>query len=135
MSTTHNGSERRKHKRIQMSLAAKLRHVAKTPDPECTEAVLRNISLGGAFFETVNPFQKGNCVTFEVQLPGINERVTAVGIVRRCQPENPPGIGVEFIHVADADKVWLKTTLRRVQFRRFMNKLLPGLFADPAQTR
>lgn len=74
-----------------------------------------DISRGGAFIKTNNPFPPGTLLKFELRLAANEKVVSGVGRVvwKREQShstaENPAGMGVKFIKIDDASKTVIDT--------------------------
>jgi len=91
------GQERREYQRI--NLITKVTHLR---GDFFHYYYSRDLSLGGIFLETREPFPAGATVMLEFPLPGISHRVTCQGkVVRVTLPvENAPGLvpgmGIQF---------------------------------------
>ncbi len=65
-----------------------------------------NISEGGVFVATYNPFPIGTMMELQLRMPGCKEPITVKGEVRWVQEPNPdsdghPGVGVRFLDLDD----------------------------------
>jgi len=88
-------NDRRKSQRADLLV----RVTYQTVDELFTEFA-RNINEGGIFIETDTPLSPGSSVALQFELPGNDEPIEVVGIVVRTsdgtQPDDPPGMGIEF---------------------------------------
>ena len=69
-----------------------------------------DISRGGAFIKTANPFPPGTLLKFELRLAADEKMISGVGRVvwkreaAQATAQNPSGMGVKFIKIIDVDK-------------------------------
>ena len=94
-----HGTERRKYPRVQAHLVMGIR----LSELRTAEALLRNVSLGGAFIETRSHFEPGDQVELTLELPGDTRQRLILAIVRWCWQVPPLGVGVEFIRANPSD--------------------------------
>ena len=118
-------SERREHRRIALSLPVRISSIDPETEVETRRAFFRatrdwsaNISRGGLFVRTAEPFAKGRRVLVELTLPD-GRAFDSVGRVARIERSAPgaeradaDGIGIEFLGVAPDDVVALERCLR-----------------------
>jgi Tfp pilus assembly protein PilZ len=103
---------KRLHKRYSMELTSQLGSIYDSETDYPFPAVVRNVSLGGAYLETPAPYHRGDLVGFTVNLPGDRRRnVTGRVCWRRHLP--PSGIGVEFIRNAIVRDMMDSRTIHR----------------------
>lgn len=103
------GMERREHQRVDVDLDGGLK---KEVDPEFSDILMANLSLGGCFIKTRMPEPPGSMVMLRFALPGD----TAGGVIKavgrvcwvRSGAEGPPGMGVQFVRIEDHDLAELK---------------------------
>lgn len=92
-----NGQERRLHPRVK--LITKVTHIA---GDFFHYYYSRDLSLGGIFLETREPFPIGTKVNLEFPLPGISNRISVAGQVVRTvaaveqDSGTVPGMGIQF---------------------------------------
>lgn len=67
-----------------------------------SQAVLRNLSEGGAFVETVAPTVVGSVVQLRFRLPGETQEIACTATVRHTRGGR--GIGVEFRYLDPGDR-------------------------------
>ncbi len=77
----------------------------------------RNISRGGIFVTCEDPLPQNTEIELLFSLPGGRriEAVAAVSWVREraaCGPEVPPGMGLRFVRLAEADRRTIRTFMR-----------------------
>ncbi len=77
-----------------------------------------NISEGGLFIATHRPKKVGELVDLEFTLPGVAQKVKAVGEVRwtRVYAESndaPPGMGVRFVEMSEEDAAAIRAFVQR----------------------
>ncbi len=75
--------------------------------------ISRNISGGGIFLITQEPYPPGTNIRISFTLPGDRTPVTALGEVvwsrdQREAPERQPGMGVKFVEIKDFDQERLR---------------------------
>ncbi|MEW5693858.1 MAG: PilZ domain-containing protein [Candidatus Hydrogenedentota bacterium] len=100
-----DGRDQRKFKRIPTHLLANLKKTTTQESQITKEIIIKNISAGGVFIETMVPFSVGELVTFDLYLPGDRYKLKIVGVVRWKRIDSLPyGIGVQFVKVATEDK-------------------------------
>lgn len=98
-------ADKRKFKRLPANLVTCIR--MQQVSEQARKAFLTrisDISVGGVFIETHSPFPVGTLVEFDFELPGLNQKVHAQGIVRwscdeRIQ-DRQAGMGIEFLKVS-----------------------------------
>ena len=99
------GQDRRQYQRIK--LITKVTHVR---GDFFHYYYSRDLSLGGIFLETREPFPAGATVVLEFPLPGISRRVTCPGKVVRVvlpvesDPSAVPGMGIQFTEMDEETK-------------------------------
>lgn len=99
------GEERREYQRVK--LITKVTHVR---GDFFHYYYSRDLSMGGIFLETREPFAAGAPIVIEFPLPGVARRVTCPGKVVRVVPpvENDanvvPGMGIQFNELDEETK-------------------------------
>ena len=84
-----------------------------------SEATASNLSRGGAFIQTLAPYNLGDLIYCEVSLPGEEARLKLVGVVRwRQRDVEPRGVGIEIIEAATADRNRINKFVDRESRRR-----------------
>jgi Tfp pilus assembly protein PilZ len=81
-------SERRRHSRTEVHLAARLARAASEE-----ASTMRDVSIGGAFVQTSAKCAYGEPVVLHVRLPGLDEEVALPGTVRWVSED---GCGIQF---------------------------------------
>jgi len=120
---------RRVHPRLALSLPvhvsaidAEMDTTTRRPFFRATRAWCANLSHGGVFLRTSEPFEEGRRVMVEISLPD-GHRFDSVGRVAWILRPIPPasgcgeradahGVGIEFLAAAPADAAALGRTLR-----------------------
>jgi type IV pilus assembly protein PilZ len=99
------GQDRRQYQRI--SLITKVTHLR---GDFFHYYYSRDLSQGGIFLETREPFPAETPVMLEFPLPGISHRVTCQGLVVRVvkpvesEPALVPGMGIQFTEMDETTK-------------------------------
>lgn len=78
----------------------------------------RDINEGGLFIETDNPQDTGTVVSMQFNLPGSDEPIRTEGLVVRVNDGsdgNPPGMGIEFDDLEDADRKRIDQLVRTLR--------------------
>lgn len=100
---------RREHQRVDVTIQGVLR---KDIDPDFTDMMMSNLSLGGCFIKTAMPEPPGAMVMLRFALPGEGEGsvIKAVGKVCwvKTGGEGAAGMGIQFVRVEDVDLTTLK---------------------------
>jgi len=81
--------EKRKHPRKVIEIYASYR----TASGEIVPALVRDLSLGGAYLETLSPGVFGERIVLMLKLPDLEKLATIEATVRWTKPE---GMGVQF---------------------------------------
>ena len=98
----------RKDRRVKI-VSLNVRYKSATVD-EFIENHSYDVSKGGIFIKTPNPFPPGTLLKFEIRLSGDQAVIAGVGRVvwkrdnAQSVTERPPGMGVKFIKIDDASK-------------------------------
>lgn len=96
-------AEKRRYKRLPVNLLGKiLPRRGGEATIRSAKAAIKNISLGGVFIQSKNPYPLDTLVDLTFAIPGYADEVNAKGIVRWAQSEEGPmmGMGIEFIEVS-----------------------------------
>jgi uncharacterized protein (TIGR02266 family) len=97
----------RKDRRVKI-VSLNVRYKSATVD-EFIENHAHDVSRGGIYIKTGNPFPQGTLLKFEIRLASDQTVITGVGRVvwkrEAAQGEQPAGMGVKFIKVDDSSKV------------------------------
>jgi uncharacterized protein (TIGR02266 family) len=99
----------RKDRRVKI-VSLNVRYKSATID-EFIENHAHDVSRGGIYIKTANPFPVGTLLKFEIRLAADQPVITGVGRVvwKRDTPhdsaDQPAGMGVKFIKVDDASRV------------------------------
>jgi uncharacterized protein (TIGR02266 family) len=97
----------RKDRRVKI-VSLNVRYKSATVD-EFIENHAHDVSRGGIYIKTANPFPQGTLLKFEIRLSSDQTVITGVGRVvwkrEAAQGEQPAGMGVKFIKVDDSSKV------------------------------
>ncbi len=92
-----DGVEKRVHYRSDLILK-----VQYADEKDFLSDYTENVSEGGIFIATDETFAQGDILDFEVSFPGMFESIRTKGVVKWCrgarEPDEPAGIGVEFLH-------------------------------------
>lgn len=83
-------------------------------DPDETEMLLTNMSLGGAFVRTENPAPPGTMVTLRIYLSSEEPPISVGGEVvwwRLPGHGEPAGMGVKFVRISPGDLEKVKAFL------------------------
>lgn len=121
--------EKRKYRRLSASWGVKIRatHYA-IEDLRRMRDRIKNVSLGGVFIETAVPLAVGTHVEFSFPVPGRSDEVQAKGIVRWAndgrRPDEPVGMGVEFLEVTARTKTSLRIYLTTIASHQIIGPLL-----------
>ena len=110
MSETLSNQLKRRHERIAAGIAVRLSSIEPERDPWTGRAFFRslqetaeNVSKGGVFVKTAEPFDLGRRVLVEIKLPSGQplEAIGRVAWVKRNVSANPrenvSGVGIEFL--------------------------------------
>ncbi len=86
---------------------------------ELIKAYTENASKGGFFIKTTKPLPKEERFFLKLQLPGAKDPIKIGCMVSWSHtatndPLNPPGMGVEFIQISDADQQKINKELMKV---------------------
>ena len=73
-----------------------------------SKGMVRDISFGGLYMESIRPFREGTILVIELKTPRKVEKVVVIGLVRwmRALKSDPPyrhGLGIQFIYMQKAD--------------------------------
>lgn len=96
---TDTSLERRKSKRIEVSLAVELRDAR-----GFSLHSSRDISIGGLFFDRAIPHPVGSKVTVAFKLPGDDKSIVCQGEVANVPDEKSFGMGVRFLDLNPTDR-------------------------------
>jgi len=99
------GAERRRHRRDNLAIEVKLEG-----HNRLLSTSTENVSVGGIFIATTHGFELGTLLHVICELPD-GRVVEAEGVVSWCREEQGdvvPGIGVEFMVLADEDRAELE---------------------------
>ncbi len=129
--------ERRSHPRYSALLKAHCFHVLSDGTAERTavkvtglwggkgakpqsRGVVRDISFGGLYLESVRQFREGTILVIELQVPGKAAKVVVIGLVRwvKAVKGDPPfgyGLGIQFIYMQKVDWEMLQKLFRKVK--------------------
>ena len=109
-------ARKRIHPRIAWSFMVRFRpHSDKAERGGWYIAVIKNISVGGCYFYSNIPYEPGQILDLEVQLPRLLEPMKFMGEVRRCECRdeeqvNIYGIAIQFTDMDQAKKdIFIKT--------------------------
>lgn len=109
------GIEQRQHARFRTRLFGVFRRDIELDE---TEALMLNLSQGGAFVKAEEPCAPGTPITLRFYLDEASTPVSVTAEVawwRRASPGGPPaGMGVKFTQVSDADQRRLREYLARL---------------------
>ena len=100
-----NGIEARQHNRIQLMV-----QVDMTSENNFYTGLSTNISAGGLFVAALDLLPFGTLIDLNFAFPSSGKRLQVQGVVRwhremdERHPEVTPGMGVEFINLADEDR-------------------------------
>jgi uncharacterized protein (TIGR02266 family) len=96
--------ENRRHARVNVDVQAIVR---RDIDPDFSDMMMSNLSLGGCFIKTDAPEAAGSVVTLRFTLPGEggDGAIKAVGKVCwvKTGGDGPKGMGIQFVTVDEAD--------------------------------
>lgn len=89
--------------------------------------IVRDVSFGGLYLESVRLFRGGTILVIELQVPGKKAKVVVIGLVRwtKVVKDDPPfrhGFGIQFIYMQRADWEQLQKLLRRIKPSLFTKK-------------
>ena len=70
-----------------------------------------DVSPGGAFLRSDLLFEVGEILNLEIELPGKTRLKTRGRVVRVSRGETPPGMGIEFVDLSDADRAAIEKAL------------------------
>lgn len=121
--------EKRKYKRLSANWGVKIRatHYA-IEDLSRMRDRIKSVSLGGIFIDTAMPLAAGTHVEFSFSVPGRADEVQAKGVVRWSndgrRPEEPVGMGVEFLEVTARTKTSLRIYLTTIASHQIIGPLL-----------
>lgn len=110
-SKVSSGSERRVHPRLPLRMLVQFRS-------ESVDDFMReyagNISVGGMFIKTAEPFPYGVMIYLQFQLADGQKLIEGLGkVVHVNPPDHPsPGIGVEFVNLDDASRSLIEGIIR-----------------------
>jgi hypothetical protein len=96
-------ANRRQFPRIPADLVASLRKSVMVDLGPDREALIRNLSGGGAMIETDSPFEAGDLIQFDLTLPRETHITHVAGIVRWIKKAAPRAIGVQFIKLSRSE--------------------------------
>ena len=108
-----SGPERRKSIRTQLLLKVEYQE----PGDLLTD-YLTDLAEGGLFIRTTVPFKIGQRIAFAVSFPGLLDPLRLAGIVRwrvapkPDQPDEPVGVGVEFVFESEAHRRHVEQLVR-----------------------
>jgi Tfp pilus assembly protein PilZ len=110
MSETLSNQVKRRHERIATGIAVRLSSIEPERDPwtgrpffRSLQETCENVSRGGLFVKTAEPFDPGRRVLIEIKLPTGQplEAIGRVAWVKRTVSANPrenqAGVGIEFL--------------------------------------
>jgi len=111
--------ERRKYPRIK--LITKVAHIS---EDKFHYYYSRDLSVGGIFLETENPYPEGSVLELEFPLPEVADKVRVKGkVVRVVEVEERhkgkiPGMGIQFIEMDAETRAILADFVAREQARK-----------------
>ena len=130
-------SERRLHPRFITGIKAECFHVLSDgtsekaavkvagvwgggQDMPQTRGMVRDVSFGGLYLESVRNFREGTILVIELQMPGKRAKVVVIGLVRwtKYLKSDPPychGFGIQFIYMQKADWAQLQKLLKEMK--------------------
>lgn len=98
----------RQHPRVSVDVRGVLR---RDIDPNFSDMMMSNLSLGGCFIKTSAPEPPGSVVMLRFSLPGEDQKATITAVGKVCWVkeggEGSLGMGVQFVSVDDDDRVTL----------------------------
>ncbi|HXV36351.1 MAG TPA: PilZ domain-containing protein [Myxococcota bacterium] len=110
MSETVSSQTKRRHERITTGISVRLSSIEPERDPwtgrpffRSMQEICENVSKGGLFVKTAEPFDPGRRVLVEIKLPSGKplEAIGRVAWVKRTVSANPrqsqAGVGIEFL--------------------------------------
>jgi molecular chaperone DnaK len=113
--------DRRRDPRHPVNL---LVHVAARDVDELAERYATDVSRGGLFVRTREPYPVGTMVRLEVRLTGGTPAIRALAIVRYSQPDRPgvnppvkPGMGLEFLELDGPSRLTLEAVCNYARAR------------------
>jgi hypothetical protein len=89
--------------RIMPRTPSSLTGVVRSADrsvPRPDRALISNMSMRGAFIETLLHFDVGEMVLFDLLFPRMGQAARITGVVRWCSNCEPQGVGVEMLQVS-----------------------------------
>ena len=95
----------RRHPRISWAFIVKFRRWAK--ESSWQSSTIKNISVGGCYFGSMNDFSSGEILEIQVKLPAIKEPLLFKGQVKRCDRQEGGNIyfvAVEFLEMDESKK-------------------------------
>jgi len=97
--------EHRKSPRVVVDVRGVLK---RDIDPDFTDMMMSNLSLGGCFIKTSVPEPAGSVVMLRFTLPGADESTSIKAVGKVCWVkeggDGPLGMGVQFVSVDDGDR-------------------------------
>ena len=109
-------ARKRIHPRIAWSFMVRFRPHSEVPvRGGWYIAVIKNISVGGCYFYSSVPYESGQILDLEVQLPRLVDTMKFLGEVKRCERNeeekvNIYGVAVQFTDMDQAKKeIFIKT--------------------------
>jgi Tfp pilus assembly protein PilZ len=112
-------SDLRQHPRVVTSLEAR---VGSDVDLDLTDAMMSNLSLGGAFLVTSHAAGKDSIVRVRFDPGDGGPAIDVVGRVAWVKaasgPGAPPGMGVQFVQVSGQDLARLKRMMQALMDRK-----------------
>jgi Tfp pilus assembly protein PilZ len=113
MSETISSQLKRRHERIAAGIAVRISSIEPERDPgtgrpffRSLQEICENVSRGGVFVKTAEPFDPGRRLLVEIKLPTGQplEAIGRVAWVKRAVSANPrenvSGVGIEFLGAA-----------------------------------
>ncbi|MFH0828242.1 MAG: PilZ domain-containing protein, partial [Candidatus Omnitrophota bacterium] len=94
-------NNKRVHPRIAWSFIVRFKACKSESRYSWEVATIKDISLGGCYFYSNFPYEKGELLDLEVRFPAIIEPMKFIGEVKRCERSEDPkvnkyGIGIQF---------------------------------------
>lgn len=95
----------------------------------------KNISRGGTFIATEKPLTMGTEFVFALEVPGLEEPLRLNGrVIWTTEPEdatkaNPPGMGIEFQYVDEAERRGTESIVERLLAAELGDELARGLLS------
>jgi two-component system chemotaxis response regulator CheY len=89
-----------------------------------------NLSSGGTFIHTSRALERDSTIQLVLSFPGLLQPITLEGIVRWSRGDSHPGVGVEFLHTRDYDKLHALVALIQAGDPRAVARVIRVLVAE-----